>query len=109
MILKRSVRNNTNREMRENRESLCVLFLLVRVVRVVRGSCFLSRLFVVILTAKAFIVCFLSFVPFALFAVHGIQREWPLYFVLSLSWEEKPEEVRGGRKTCFMVQSENHG
>ena len=53
---------------------------LVRAVRVVRGSCFLSRLFVVILTAKAFIVCFLSFVPFALFAVHGIQKECPLYF-----------------------------
>ena len=29
-------------------------------------------------TAKAFMVCFSLFVPFALFAVHGIQRECPL-------------------------------
>ena len=43
----------------------------VRVVRVVRGSCFLSRLFVVIFTAKDFIVCFSVF---ALFAVHDSKR-----------------------------------
>ena len=34
------------------RESLYGLFLLVRTVRVVRGSCFSSRVFFVILTAK---------------------------------------------------------
>ena len=101
--------------MRENRESVYALCPLVRTVRVVRGSWNLKGVFIIILTAKCAkitkvcVFCFSSFVPFALFAVHGIQKEWPLYFVLSLSWEEKPEEVRGGRKTCFMVQSENHG
>ena len=74
MEFKGSVHNNSNREMRENHESLCVLFLLVRVVRVVRGSCFLSRLFVVIFTAKDFMVCFPLFVLFVLFAVHDSKR-----------------------------------
>ena len=47
---------------------------LVRVVCVVRGSSFLSRLFVVIFTAKDFMVCFPLFVPFVPFAVHDSKR-----------------------------------
>ena len=72
-ILNRSVHCNSNRE------SSYDLFLLVRAVRVVRGSCFSSRVFVVILTAKcakiakACMACFSLFVPFPSFAVHGIQ------------------------------------
>ena len=61
----------------------------VRVVCVVRGSCFLSRLFVVIFTAKDFMACFSLFVPFASFAVQDSKTECPLYF--------KPRNTRKSR------------
>ena len=83
MILKGSVHNKSNREMRKTCESLYGLLLLVRtvrVVRVVRGSCFLSRLFVVIFTAKDFMACFSLFVPFASFAVQASKTECLLSF-----------------------------
>ena len=50
-------------------------------VRVVRGSCFSSRVFVVILTAKDFFVFFSLFVPFACFAVQDFQTACPLEFL----------------------------
>ena len=53
---------------------------LVRVVCVVRGSSFLSRLFVVIFTAKDFIVYFSVFASFALFAVQDSKPACPLQF-----------------------------
>ena len=72
-----------HRWLRKTCESLYGLLLLVRtvrVVRVVRGSCFSSRVFVVIFTAKDFIVCFSVFVSFALFAVHVFYLDCSLSF-----------------------------
>ena len=84
-----------------NRESSYDLFLLVRTVRVVRGSCFSSRVFVVILTAKhakiakACMACFSSFVPFALFAVHGIQ------VVSAIDSNRERRENREQKRECL--------
>ena len=74
---------------------------LVRTLRVVRGSCFSSRVFVVILTAKcakiakACMACFSSFVPFALFAVHGIQ------VVSAIDSNRERRENREQKRECL--------